>query len=222
VPRSLHEIYRLLRSRYGHAGWWPGQSALEICLGAILTQNTAWPNAARALEALRARKLLSWHALSGMPPARLAPILRSSGTFRVKARRVAAFVAFLGREYGGSVAAMRREQPGMLRTKLLSVEGIGPETADAIALYALGMPHFVVDAYTRRVFGRLGLLEGSERYDEVQRLLTTALPKDAELYADYHAQIVRLAKEACRARPRCERCPLEPICPRRGVKELCQ
>ena len=220
MGREIPEIHRLLRSRYGHAGWWPGRTGFEICLGAILTQNTAWSNAEKALGVLRSRQRLSWRALRGMSPARLAPLLRSSGTFRVKARRVAAFVAFLGREYGGCVAAMRRDDPRSLRAKLLTVDGIGPETADAIALYAAGKPLFVVDAYTRRVFFRLGRLSGRESYDEVQRVFMDALPEDADLFADYHAQIVRLAKDACRARPLCGRCPLDRICPRRGAKEL--
>lgn len=220
MRRKLLRIYRILRSRHGPSGWWPARTGFEVCLGAILTQNTAWTNVERALRALRARRLLSWRALSTLTPARLAPVIRSAGTFRVKARRVAAFVEFLGRDYGGRVAAMRREEPRALRAKLLSVDGIGLETADSIALYAAAQPLFVVDAYTRRVFGRLGFLGGGETYDEIQRFFMDALPRDAALFGDYHAQIVRLAKTACRARPLCDTCPLDGLCPRRGVKEL--
>ena len=152
-----------------------------------------------------------------MPPSRLRSLIRSSGVFRVKARRLRAFLDFLGREYGGRVARMKVEEPSALRKKLLAVHGIGPETADSIALYAAGQPLFVVDAYTRRIFTRLGVLQGGESYDAVQRVFMEALPRDASLYNDYHAQIVRLAKEACRLRPRCERCPLTRVCAKRGV-----
>jgi endonuclease-3 related protein len=220
VRAKLLRIYRRLLSRYGHAGWWPGRTRFEVCLGAILTQNTAWTNVERALGSLRAARRLSWRALRGVPPGELAPLIRSAGTFRVKARRVGAFVAFLGREYGGQIAGMEREEAWTLRAKLLDVDGIGPETADSIALYAAGKPLFVVDAYTRRVFGRLGLLRGDETYAEVQRVFMDALPPDAALFNDYHAQIVRLAKEACRSRPACGVCPLDRLCPKRGVKEL--
>jgi endonuclease-3 related protein len=219
VPRrNLLRIYLKLLARYGHAGWWPGKTPFEVSLGAILTQNTAWSNVERTLSALRARGLLSFGALRPLPPSRLAPLLRPSGTFRVKARRVAAFLRFLEREYGGRVEAMAAEPLRDLRRNLLTVNGIGPETADSIALYAAGHASFVVDAYTRRIFIRLGLLRGGEPYGHVQRLFEAGLPRDARLYNDYHAQIVRLAKEACRARPRCAACPLGDECPRRGVE----
>jgi endonuclease-3 related protein len=217
VGSSVLAIYDRLRDAYGHAGWWPAKTPFEVCLGAILTQNTAWTNVERALSALRSRRLLSHRALRGLPPSRIAPLIRSSGTYRLKARRVAAFVRFLEREYGGRVAAMAGEEAAPLRQKLLAVDGIGPETADSIALYAAGLPLFVVDAYTRRIFSRLGLVSGSESYDRIQRFFMDCLPRDAALFNDYHAQIVRLGKEACRARPLCGRCPLERLCPKRGV-----
>jgi endonuclease-3 related protein len=217
VSPSLSAVYERLRETYGPAGWWPGRTPFEVCLGAILTQNTAWTNVEKALRALRSRGLLSYRALRRLPPSRLAPLLRSSGTYRVKARRVAAFVRFLGREYRGQVRAMARETPESLREKLLAVDGIGRETADAIALYACGLPLFVVDAYTRRIFSRLGLVGGGGAYDVLQRFFMDRLPRDSALYNDYHAQIVRLGKEACRARPLCDLCPLDALCPKRGV-----
>jgi endonuclease-3 related protein len=210
---ALARVYRRLRARFGPAGWWPGESPFEVCVGAILVQNTAWANAERALEALRRRRLLSFEALSRVPASRLAPLLRSSGTFRVKARRLRSFLDFLGAEYGGRVEGMAEESPAVLRRKLLAVPGIGPETADSIALYAASHPVFVVDAYTRRVFSRLGLLRGHEAYGDVQRLFEDRLPRDAGLFNDYHAQLVRLGKDHCRPRPRCDGCPLEDICP---------
>jgi endonuclease-3 related protein len=210
-------VYRRLRARFGHAGWWPGESPFEVCVGAILVQNTAWANVERTLESLRRRGLLSFEPLRRLPQSRLAALLRSSGTFRVKARRLRAFLEFLGKEYGGRVEGMRAESPRDLRVKLLAVSGIGPETADSIALYAASHPVFVVGAYTRRVISRLGLLRGDESYAEVQRFFEERLPADADLFGDYHAQLVRLGKDHCRPCPRCAGCPLDDLCPRHGV-----
>jgi endonuclease-3 related protein len=152
-----------------------------------------------------------------VPPRCLASLLRSSGTYNVKARRVGAFLRFLGAEYGGSVEAMKVEDAGTLRRKLLTVAGIGPETADSMALYAAGKPLFVVDAYTRRIFARLGHLAGGETYDDAQRYFMRRLPRDATLFNDFHAQLVRLGKDHCRVRPRCPGCPLDGVCEKRGV-----
>ena len=212
---DLRSIYDRLLDAQGHSGWWPGETAFEVCLGAILTQNTAWTNAERALRGLAAEGLLSYDALVAVPDERLAELLRPSGTYRVKAARVRAFVDFLGREYGGRAEGMAAEEPAVLRRKLLGVRGIGPETADAIALYAARRPLFVVDAYTRRVFERLGFLRGGETYADVQALFMGRLPADVPLYQDYHAQIVRLAKDVCRKVPRCNRCALDDVCARR-------
>lgn len=217
APPRLISVYRCLRRAYGHAGWWPARTAFEVCVGAILTQNTAWSNVEKALRVLRRHGLLSSAKLRQVPVSRLGELIRSSGVFRVKARRLHAFLEFLHAEYGGRVVRMRAEEAGALRLKLLAVHGIGPETADSIALYAADQPLFVVDAYTRRIFTRLGVLRGKESYDEVQRLFMDELPRDVGLYNDYHAQIVRLAKDACRVRPRCEACPLTRACAKRGV-----
>ena len=214
---SPKRIYgRLLRAR-GPAGWWPAETAFEVCAGAVLVQNTAWPNAARALRSLKERGLLSYEGLRGTTAGQIAPIIRSCGTFNVKARRLAAFVDFLGRHYRGRVENMARVDSWELRRQLLAVPGIGRETADCIALYAAGHPLFVVDGYTRRVFSRLGLIRGDESYDDVQRFFMRRLPRDSSLFNDYHAQIVGLAKESCRARPLCGECPLDDVCPKRGV-----
>jgi endonuclease III related protein len=217
VRAVLRRVYRRLRARFGPAGWWPGESAFEVCVGAILVQNTAWANVESTLDGLRRRRRLSYRALSGSSASRLAPLLRSSGTFRVKARRLRAFLDFLGSAYGGRVEGMSREEPSSLRRKLLAVSGIGPETADSIALYAAGHPVFVVDAYTRRILGRLGLLRGDEPYADVQRFFEEALPRDVALYNDYHAQLVCLGKDVCRPRPRCGECPIEDLCAKRGL-----
>lgn len=218
ASRSLLRVYERLAAHFGPAGWWPGETPFEICLGAILTQNTAWVNAEKALGVLRARGLLSYPRLRSLSVSRLARLIRSSGTFNVKARRIVAFLSFLDSEFRGSLKAMRNAEPGELRGKLLAVHGIGRETADSIALYAAGRPLFVVDGYTRRVFARLGLLRGDEAYDDIQRVFMERLPRDAALFNDYHAQIVRLAKDVCRPRPLCGECPLEDLCPKHGVR----
>jgi endonuclease-3 related protein len=170
-------------------------------------------NVEKALAVLRRRRLLSYQGLCRMTPSELAPLIRSSGYFNVKARRVMAFVDFLGREYSGRVARMRMEEPLALREKLLGVAGIGRETADSIALYAAGQPLFVVDAYTRRIFARLGLLRGTEPYDTIRARFEAELPRDTALYNDYHAQIVHLGKDFCRTVPRCGACALAEVCP---------
>lgn len=156
------------------------------------------------------RRYEEWHP-RGSPP------IRSSGFYNVKARRLRAFLEFLERDFSGSVEAMAGESPTALRGRLLTVDGIGPETADSIVLYAAGLPVFVVDAYTRRIFSRLGLLRGDEPYDGVQGFFMTRLPADTSLFNDYHAQIVVLGKDVCRPRPRCDVCPLDDVCAKRGV-----
>jgi endonuclease-3 related protein len=210
-------VYQRLLEARGPAGWWPAETPLEVCLGAILTQNTAWTNVEKALGRLRSRGLLSFDRLRRVPPSRLAPLIRSSGYFNVKARRVASFIRFLGDAYGGVVERMTREDAWVLRERLLAMDGIGRETADSIVLYAAGLPVFVVDAYTRRIFSRLGFVRGDEPYDEIQRFFMRRLPRDVPLYNDYHAQIVLLGKDVCRKRPLCEACPLAELCARRGV-----
>jgi endonuclease-3 related protein len=214
----LMSIYRRLLRGRGHAGWWPGETPFEVCLGAILVQNTAWTNVEKALKRLRQENLLSYEALRAVPAEVLAPLIRPSGYYNVKARRVRAFLDFLGATYAGDMAALAREDPRDLRRKLLAVPGIGRETADSIVLYAAGLPLFVVDAYTRRIFGRLGLLTGAEPYDEVQAVFMSRLPREAALFNDYHAQIVLLGKDVCRPRPRCAACVLEKGCLKRGVE----
>jgi endonuclease-3 related protein len=214
----LAAVYeRLLRHR-GPAGWWPAATPFEVCVGAILVQNTAWPNAEMALAALRSAGRMSYARVAGLGHEELAELIRSSGCYNVKARRLAAFVAFLGRDYGGRVEAMSARDPRALRAQLLAVSGIGRETADSIVLYAAGLPLFVIDAYTRRVFTRLGLIAGNETYDELQHRFMAALPEDAALYNEYYAQIDLHAKDVCRRkRPDCARCPLDSVCPKLGV-----
>ncbi len=214
---ALADVYERLRRRRGPSGWWPAEDAFEVCVGAILVQNTAWANAEKALAALRGAGCLSFRRLAGLDRDALAALIRPAGCHNVKARRVSAFLDFLGCEYGGRAEAMASQEPQALRAQLLGVTGIGRETADSIVLYAAALPLFVVDAYTRRIFGRLGLIAGDEAYDTLQDRFMSELPMDAALFNDYHAQIVRHAKETCRPKPLCAECVLAAICPGVGV-----
>jgi len=213
---DVRAVYARLLRAYGPSGWWPAPTPFEVCVGAILTQNTAWVNVEHALGELRARGLLEPQALARLCAAEIAPLIRASGTYTVKARRLRAFLDFLQSEFDGRLEKMAHCDPGQLRRALLGVHGIGPETADCIVLYAAGLPIFVVDAYTRRIAARLGLTAPTATYDELQRFFTRRLARDAVLFGDYHAQLVRLAKEACRVKPRCALCPLDDLCPKRG------
>jgi endonuclease-3 related protein len=177
-------------------------------VGAILTQNTAWTNVEKAVANLRAERALTPRGLLALPPRRLARTIRPSGYFNQKARRLRGFTHWYLRQFGGSPARMRRVPLPRLREDLLALKGIGPETADSILLYALDKPVFVVDAYTRRIGERHGLMADGASYDEVQATFEAALPRRATLYNDYHAQVVVIGKDFCRKRaPRCGECP---------------
>lgn len=193
---------------YGPQGWWPGETRTEIVVGAILTQNTNWRNVEKALARLKAEGLLNWAALREVAPARLAECIRPAGYFNIKTRRLKNFVAWLEEQHSGDFDGLERVHPAILREELLSITGIGPETADSILLYALEVPTFVVDAYTARVAGRHGLIEDSAGYDEIKALFEDHLPADARMFNEYHALLVAVGKRHCRPRAQCERCPL--------------
>jgi len=206
IRSSLLRIYRLLHNEFGAQQWWPGGTRLEIAVGAVLTQNTAWANVEKAMAMLKSRRLLSLDRLARLSPGRLAPLIRSAGFYNVKARRLAALLAWLRAE--GGFAGLGRIPTGELRPRLLACNGVGPETADSILLYALGRPVFVVDAYTRRILSRYGLVAGDEPYEALRLLFESSLPRSTKLYNEYHALLVRLAKSNCRQRPLCDTCPL--------------
>lgn len=208
VKRRLLRLYDALFSGFGPQHWWPGQTDLEVAVGAILTQHTAWSNVERAIAVLKARRLLRSAPLRDLPEQRLARLIRSSGTFNLKARRVKAFVQFLWARYGGVVRRMARVPLAALRQELLSVRGIGPETADAILLYAVGRPVFVVDSYTRRVLARHRLIPPALADEALRALLERHLPRDPALFNEYHALLVLAGKRYCRSIPRCAECPL--------------
>jgi endonuclease-3 related protein len=206
------ELYGRLEERFGHMEWWPAEGPFEVMVGAVLTQRTAWTNVERALERLRSAGVRDPVALMALPVEELEDLVRPSGTYRQKARRLRALLALVTDGHGGDPRAFLARAPGDLRAELLGVHGIGPETADSIILYAAGGPVFVVDAYTRRVLGRLGV-DADAPYDEVATWFKAGLPEDVGLYANFHACLVELAKEHCRVRPKCTGCPLIDICP---------
>jgi endonuclease-3 related protein len=205
---SLLDIYGRLFSAFGPQFWWPARTPFEVMVGAILTQNTNWGNVEKAIANLKTEDVLTPRRINDITLLRLSRLIRPSGFYNQKARRLKAFSRFLIDRYGGSIAKLRREETAKLREELLALDGIGPETADSILLYALGKPAFVVDAYTRRIFSRHGFLSEKRGYEDWQKLFTDNLPRDVSLYNEYHALIVRLAKTFCRVKPVCGGCPL--------------
>ncbi len=206
-------IYRRLLDRFGPQGWWPADGDFEMVVGAILTQSTAWVNVEKAIANLRQGGLLSAEAISHVSEARLAEAITPSGYFRQKSRKLKAFVGYLEEEHGGDLDAMFHVKRPELREALLGVWGIGPETADSIILYGARQPTFVVDAYTRRIFGRLGLAPVDASYDALQRLFMDHLSPSVPFFQEFHALLVAHGKDICRPNPLCSRCPLWDICP---------
>lgn len=210
---DLRRAYRILRARNGDLGWWPGRTRLEVIVGAILTQNTAWTNVERAIAAMRPARLLSVRGLRHARRPDLERAIHASGYFRQKARKLRAFLALLDGEFGGRLARMGREPTARLRERLLATWGIGPETADSILLYAFDRPVFVVDAYTQRIAARHGWAPARTSYASLQCLFTERLPRSIPLYKDCHAQLVWVGKHYCRRVPRCSACPLRMLLP---------
>jgi endonuclease III related protein len=204
----LLRLYAALLGRFGPQGWWPGRSRYEVAVGAVLTQHTAWVNAARAIAALRARGLLTPSRLVAIEASELARVIRPAGTPRVKARRVRALTGWLLDTHGGSFHRMRTAPLGPLRRSLLAIPGLGPETTDAILLYAAGRPVFVADAYARRVLARQRLIGAGAGYEDSRAFLEAHLPSDPALFNEFHALLVAVGKSHCHAVPRCDDCPL--------------
>ncbi len=205
----LDEYYNSLFTALGPQHWWPGKTQFEVIVGAILTQNTAWTNVERAIANLRATGLLHPAAIEKVPLGRLEGLIRSSGYFRQKARKLKAFCKFLRAEYRGSLRRMFATPTIELREKLLGVFGIGPETADSILLYGGGHGVFVVDAYTRRILGRHGWIHEGARYDEIRWIFERQFPGNAQRFNEFHALIVNTGKNFCLTqKPLCNQCPL--------------
>ncbi len=212
VREFLLCVFERLLGRYGPQNWWPAETPFEMAVGAILTQATAWRNVERALGNLKSRGLLDPFLLSRISEEELWELLRPSGFFREKARRVRAFANFLVERYEGSLEKLLSKSAEEARAELLSLPGIGEETADSILLYAGGKPVFVVDSYARRIFSRLGVDAAGRSYKDFQAFFMNNLPLDARIFSEYHALLVRHGKEVCRKKPLCERCCLEDLC----------
>ncbi len=212
-PRGkiLVEMYERLMHTVGPRHWWPGESPFEVIVGAILTQNTSWVNVEKAIDNLKKAGILDPLGIRGLDGDELAQIIKPSGFYRLKASRLKRFVEFFCEEFDGDISRMRSQDLGSLRERLLKVDGIGPETADSILLYALGKPIFVVDAYTRRIFSRHNLISEKWSYEEVQHMVTGELDRDVRIYNEFHALLVFLGKYWCRRIPRCDGCPLEGL-----------
>lgn len=217
----LEKVFSLLYSRFGPQHWWPGDGELEIIVGAVLTQNTSWRNVERAIWNLKEAGLLDLDSLHKISVEELAKLIRPSGFYRIKAARLKELIKVL--VDSGGIERFKRMGIQELRGRLLEIDGVGPETADSIALYAFGKPIFVVDAYTRRIFSRLGIFEGSDlSYQEVQRLFMENLDHDVMKFNEYHALLVRLGKTHCTKRdPDCPGCPLKAICSFFKERALC-
>jgi endonuclease-3 related protein len=208
LRRRLLRLYMALDARYGPQDWWPARSRFEVAVGAVLTQHTAWTGVARAIGNLRVARRLGPRRLRQLSLPRLGRLIRPAGTWRLKARRLRALAVFFLERAGGRLDRLRGAPLEALRAQLLAVPGVGPETADAILLYALDRPVFVADAYTRRVLSRHRLVPTDIGYEALRRYLETHLPGDPALFNELHALLVAVAKSHCRARPRCEGCPL--------------
>jgi endonuclease III related protein len=208
-------------AHFGHQHWWPGETPFEVCVGAILTQNTSWSNVERAISNLKAARVLEPGKLFALGESKLAALIRPAGYFNVKARRLRAFLRVLVDDFGGNLERLFAGKTAAVRERLLAINGVGPETADSMLLYAGGHHQFVIDAYTKRIFQRHGWCRADASYQHLQHLCEGALeqkPRHVRLdyWQDFHAQLVNVGKDYCRARgPRCAECPLNPLLPQK-------
>ena len=206
---KIEEIYHQLSGFYGPLHWWPGETAFEIIIGAILTQNTSWSNVEKAITNLKKYNLLQPAAIYQLNHDELANLIRPAGYYNIKAKRIRAFLQFLVENYSGSLETMFDQPLAKLRTELLKVKGIGEETADSILLYAGQKLTFVVDNYTRRIFSRHGMIQENLPYSSIQAQITNNLKENVQVYNEFHAQIVMIGKTYCKRRqPDCQSCPL--------------
>lgn len=207
---AYKRVFNRLLKQHGPQHWWPAETPFEVMVGAVLTQNTAWTNVERAITNLKDHNSLSAQAILAAPPAKLAGMLKPSGYFNIKAKRLRNFCTWY-LEHGG-YEKLNTWPTEQLRNGLLSVNGIGPETADDMLLYAFARPVFVIDAYTRRIFSRLGIVDANAPYESLRSKFETNLARDATLYGEYHALIVMHAKDVCRKKPLCSQCLLSKGC----------
>ncbi len=209
IKRKIKDFYLRLFKHYGQQGWWPADSRLECIIGAILTQNTSWRNVEKAIINLKKEKLIDIKKLNLIPVNELSNIIRPSGYHNVKAKRLKNFIKFIIENYDAKIENMINKETEILRTELLSINGIGPETADTILLYALEKRAFVVDKYTHRILSRHGLIPEKANYKEMQELILDSIEKNSYIYNEFHALIVKVGKEHCKKSPKCNGCPLE-------------
>ena len=209
----LDDIYSRLRCQFGHRRWWPATTQGEIIIGAILTQSVSWRNASKAISNLKAHGLLSLEAVHQTDSNNIASLIKSTRFYNQKTKKLKYFTEFLFNRYKGNLEALFSRSLSVLRDELLQINGLGEETVDSILLYAGNKETFVVDAYTKRVFSRLGIIDENTSYRECQELFMANLNRDAKLYNDYHAQIVYLGHHYCKKRnPECTKCPLQQLC----------
>ena len=208
---ALNEIYRLLYDEFGPQNWWPGETRFEIITGAILTQNTNWTNVVKAIANLKSADCLTPEKIHNLKTAELATLIRPAGYFNVKTKRLKNFLNWLFENYNGYLSDLESIDTDRLRTELLSIKGIGRETADSILLYAFDRPIFVIDAYTARVVFRHHLLTPDADYQQLPELFESSLPEDTQLFNEYHALLVRVGKEFCKPKAKCSGCPLEKL-----------
>lgn len=209
VSNRIKDFYNALYTRYGPQDWWPAESELECILGTILTQNTSWKNVEKAFENLKSRGLISVDELDSISTEKLARLIRPSGYFNQKAIKIKTFISYIKKAYNGDLGKLLDEDTHRLREKLLSIKGIGPETADSILLYALKKPVFVIDTYTYRVLSRHCMVPMETSYQEMQELLMNSVPNDVQVFNEYHALFVKVGKEHCKRKALCKGCPLE-------------
>lgn len=220
MREKLLKLYDSLYAAYGPQNWWPAETSFEMIIGAILVQSTAWNNVAQAINNLKTAQLLTPERLSECPQDMLETLIRPSGYYRAKAKKIQAFLEHLRHYYGNCLDSLLAKDLPSLRTEMLSIYGIGEETADSILLYAAGKPIFVVDAYTYRLLTRLGWTEGKYHYGNLQKIFMDALPKDTDLFNEYHALIVRHGKTTCSKTPKCSACALSQQCPYSALRRI--
>lgn len=224
MDKDLPDIYNLLLKHFGPQKWWPAETEFEVIVGAILTQNSNWKNVERAIANLKDKDLMEPERIHSVSEEGLKKLIRPAGYYNAKARKLREFTDFLFEEYDGKLDRFLGLPPEQVREQLLSIWGIGPETADSIILYAAEKPSFVVDAYTRRIFSRLGFVDEKTGYDELKKFFEKNIPRDVSLYKEFHALIVELGKNCCRTKPLCKECPLGRECLKgnQNVKYLSQ
>jgi len=205
----LVEMFDLLLKGFGPQNWWPADTELEMMVGAVLTQNTNWKNVEKAIQNLKTKGLLSVDALQSLPANHVAEEIRPAGYFNIKAKRLKNLIQFIVKQYQGHISLFLEEGTQSLREGLLSVNGVGPETADSILLYAAHRPIFVIDTYTHRILSRHGMIDEEACYYDLQELFMDHLPDNADLFGEFHALIVRAGKDCCHKKPLCNECPLE-------------